>query len=508
MTLPHTVPPAQPPAQSPAPTPPPPSGRPRTKTILGWIAAGLVVVLLITVTGGYLLYRHLNGNITHLAIPDEPGVSHPVKLNKAQNILLIGSDTRAFAGGAKFGSEVAGARSDTAILVHLSAGGRKAVLVSIPRDSYVEIPACRLPGGGQSTPHHDKFNTAYSIGGPGCTIATVESLTHIHVDHFVEVNFQGFQRMVNALGGVDICLRKPINDPIRFVDGHYEGSGLVLPAGTSKLKGKQALAFVRARYGVGDGSDIGRIKDQQLFISAVIRKATSAGLLVDIPALYSFLDAATKSIRTDPKFGLPQLKSLADRLHGLKPGTVSLLTVPFLFNQPGVPAADIAWDPVKAPALWNALRLDQPLPGERRTSPTPAASATSAAGNGLTVPPSAITVRVLNGTGEAGIAHRVAAELVADGFNATAGNASTRGYTTTIVRYGSSRNESSLTVAAAVKGSTRELDPTLSGTIQLIIGSNFSGVVPVTVTPRASAPTPSPSPSLDVVTADQNVCST
>jgi LCP family protein required for cell wall assembly len=506
VTLPHTVPPEQTPT---APPPTPPGGRPRTKTILGWIAAGLVVVLVITVTGGYLVYRHLNGNITHYDAAGQELIKRPPKLTKAQNILLIGSDTRAFSGGSKFGRDVAGARSDTTILVHLSAGGRKAVLVSIPRDSYVEIPACRLPGGGQSTPHHDKFNTAYSIGGPACTIAAVESLTQVHIDHFVEVNFQGFQRMVNALGGVTVCISKPIYDPIRFVNGHYQGSNLNLKAGNDKLDGKTALKFVRARYGVGDGSDIGRIKDQQLFISAVIRKATSAGLLVNIPALYSFLDAATKSIRTDPKFGLPQLKSLADRLHGLKPGTVSLLTVPFLFNAPGVPAADVGWDPVKAPALWTALRTDRGLPGQPRPSPSTGAGSPASAGNGLTVPPSAITVRVLNGTGETGIAHRVAAQLAAEGFKATAGNASTRGYATTVVRYGNARNDSSRTVAAAVKGSTRELDPSLAGTVQLIIGSNFGGVVPVKVSPpRAAEPTPSPSPSFDVVTADQNICST
>jgi len=505
LTLHQPGPRTEPPA-APTVAPPVPAGRPRTQRILGWIALGLAAVLVVTVTGGYLVYRHLNGNITHLPIGDEPGAAHPVKLNKAQNILLIGSDTRAFAGGSKFGSEVGGARSDTTILVHLSAGGRKAVLVSIPRDSYVQIPACKTAAG-QSSPHMDKFNAAYSIGGPSCTIATVETLTHIHIDHFVEVNFQGFQRMVNALGGVNICLTKPINDPIVFVDGKYHGSGLQLPAGNSTLKGKQALAFVRARYGVGDGSDIGRIKDQQLFISAVIRKATSAGLLVDIPALYRFLDAATKSIRTDPKFGLSQLKGLADRLHGLKPGTVSLLTVPFLYNAPGVPSADIGWDPVKAPALWNALRRDQPLPGQSKPAASPSASPV---GNGLTIPPSAITVQVLNGTGETGIAHRVAAELAAEGFHAVPGNAATRGVTTTVVRYGSGRNESSMTVAAAVKGSTREADPTLRPTtIQLVIGSDFGGVVPVTVTPSTTpSANPSPAPSLDITTAGQDICST
>ena len=509
-TGPQTHPPAAPPA---------PVGRSRSKRILGWIALGLAVVLLVTVTGGYLVYRHLNGNITHAPITTEPGTSRPANLTKAQNILLIGSDTRDFKGGAAFGRDVGGARSDTTILVHLAAGGGRASLVSIPRDSYVEIPSCKLTTGstGNSTPHMDKFNVAYSLGGPACTIATVESLTGIRIDHFVEVNFQGFQRMVNALGGVTVCISKPIYDPIRFVNGHYQGSNLNLKAGHDELDGKTALEFVRARYGVGDGSDIGRIKDQQLFISAVIRKATSAGLLVNLPALYSFLDAATKSIRTDPGFGLSQLRGLADRLHGLRPGKVALLTVPIVYDAPGVPTADVSWDPVKAPALWSALRGDQPLPGQEPTAtptptpPTTASPTPSTTGPSLVVPPGEVTVRVLNGTGAPGIAHRVAAELGTDGFSASAGNAAAHNYTTTLVRYGAGRADSARTVAAAVPGATLQLDPALGSTVQLVIGQNFTSVQPVHVTPSATpsaTATPSSSPSLNVVTADQDVCST
>ena len=488
---------------TPAPLGTPHQPRPRharRKRILGWIALGLAVVLLLTVSGGVLVYKHLLGNITHQKI-DVVGKRAP-KLNKAQNILLIGSDSRDFKGGSAFGKEVGGARSDTTILVHLSSGGRKAVLVSIPRDSYVEIPACRLPSGGVSTPHYDKFNTAYNIGGPSCTIATVEHLTDVHIDHFVEVNFQGFQRMVNALDGVNICLSKPINDPIRYLDGHYIGSGLVLGAGHHTLKGKQALAFVRARYGIGDGSDLGRIKDQQLFISAVIRKATSDRLLFNPIGLYDFLDAATKSIRTDPGFGLSQMKDLADRLHGLKPGRVVLLTVPIIFDAPGVPSADVAWDPAKAPALWTALRTDQPLPGEV-TSPQPKASSPSSTVT-LTVPPSQITVRVLNGTGQSGIGHTVANELAAQGFTVSSGNADASTYRTTVVRYGSSRVQSSQTVAAAVPGSTRQLDTNLGSTVELILGSTFTRVAPVTISPVS--PTPSATPTIDTITADQDVC--
>ena len=220
MTLPQTgprmEPPAAPPATPPAAPPVVPARRPRTQRILGWIALGLAAVLVVTVTGGYLVYRHLNGNITHLDTRRSEPVKRPAKLNKAQNILLIGSDTRAFKGGSKFGGEVGGARSDTTILVHLSAGRTQGDAGQHPARLLRARSRRARRRGGQSTPHLDKFNSAYSIGGPACTIATVESLTSIHIDHFVEVNFQGFQRMVNALGGVNICLRKPINDPIRL----------------------------------------------------------------------------------------------------------------------------------------------------------------------------------------------------------------------------------------------------------------------------------------------------
>jgi LCP family protein required for cell wall assembly len=530
------APPTEPPSERPRrPAAPPPGGPPgttpvvlpgpaprsRTRRVLKWLAGGLAVVVLLTVVGGFVVYKHLEGNIVHLGISSEPKAVRPPNLTKAQNILLIGSDTRAFKGGAAFGTEVGGARSDTTILVHLSAGGKKAVLVSIPRDSYVQIPSCRItngagtatPGAGVSQPHMDKFNSAYSIGGPNCTIATVEALTHVRIDHFVEVNFQGFQRMVNALGGVNVCVRKPISDPIRYLNGHYIGSGLQMHAGVNRLVGKQALAFVRARYGIGDGSDIGRIKDQQLFISAVIRKATSAGLLVDIPRLYSFLDAATSSIRTDPGFSLTKLKALADRLHGLKPDKVILLTVPFVYDAPGVPSADIAWDPTRAPLLWAAIRDDQVLPGEVRTNPKPSASASPSAApsaDTLSVPPSAIHVTVLNGTGEAGFARRVAGELRGVGFDAGISYTRPGQFAQSVIRYGPTRADSARTLAAAVPGATLQEDPTLGSGLQLIAGANFTAVQAVHVAAPSLNPSASPSPSsstaLDLTNAASNVC--
>ena len=462
-----------------------------------------------TTAGAYLEYRRLNANIDHLK-PNIVGGRPAEGPGKSENVLLIGSDSRAFAGGAHFGSEVTGARSDTTILVHISADGKKAILVSIPRDTYTQIPRCHESGGRISSPQWNKFNAAYSIGGPSCTIATVEHLTHLRVDHFVEVNFLGFQRMVDALGGVKVCLSHAINDPVRTnpATGGTIGSGLVVSAGTHTFHGKDALGFVRARYAVGDGSDLGRIKNQQVFISAVIRKATSTGLILKPWKLLSFLNAATKSIRTDPGFGLGQLKKLAGELHGLTAGKVALLTVPLSNANAyvpigGVQASVVFWDKPRANALWHALRVDGPLPG---TAPKPRASASASATPSLVVQPSAIHVRVLNGTGEQGLAHKVAQDLAARGFVVDGvGDADSSGYTQTTVRYGTERNESSQTLAASVNAD-RQLDASLGSTLLLIVGSDYKGAQAVHVTTPSATPTPSA--SLDVVTADRAVCTT
>jgi LCP family protein required for cell wall assembly len=359
--------------------------RSRLRRALPWLAGGLAITVAIAGVGGYLVYRHLSSNIAHAAV-DVPGTRPNRAPGNAQNILLLGSDTRDFKGGAKFGSEITGARSDTTILVHISADGQHAVLVSIPRDTYTRIPACRLPGGKLSTPTMNRFNTAFSIGGPSCTIATTEHLTHLRIDHFVEVNFAGFQHMVDALGGVTVCLSQRIDDPVRInpATGHKVGSNFVGGPGDVTMNGQTALAFVRARYAVGDGSDLSRIKNQQVFMSAVIRKATSTGLLFHPWQLYHFLDAATKSILTDPGFGLTQLKKLAGDLHGLKPGKVDLLTVPLsnpnaYVDIGGVPASVVFWDKQRAAEIWNALRSDSPLPAfthkhHHKVQPTPSPS--------------------------------------------------------------------------------------------------------------------------------------
>jgi LCP family protein required for cell wall assembly len=485
--------------------------------MLKWTSLSLAVVIVVAGVGGFLIYRHLIGNIaTNPIVTLNSAPPKAATALKAENFLLIGSDSRAGASGkGTGGSNVPGARSDTSILMHIAGGGGGATLVSIPRDSYVAIPSCIGPDGTSHTsPTTGKFNTAFSIGGakygPSCEIATLESLTHIHIDHYAVVDFAGFKRMVDALGGVKMCIAHPLDDPVHFdpATGGDIGSNLHLPAGKSvQIDGFQALALMRARYAIGDGSDIGRIKRQQQFIGAMIRKATSSGLLVHIHELYDFLNATTKSITTDG-FGLGTMKKLASALQKAGSGSVQILTVP-LANPlpPGVPSADVAWDPTKSAELWSAIRNDTTIPGAKPTSsPSPSASPTpSTAGPPLSVPPSAIDVTVLNGTGVSGAAAKAAADLDAQGFHATVGgDASSSTFAATVVKYGPSKRQSSQTVAASIKGSKREADATLGSTIIVIVGTSYSGVTPVTIS--SGAPAPSPSKSLHVTTASQEGC--
>jgi len=500
---------------TPAASPPssPPHARSRRRTILKWTALSLTVIVVIAAVGGYLTYRHFIGNIaTNPIVTVGKQPTKAASATKAENFLLIGSDSRAGANGkGTGGGDIQGARSDTTILMHISAGDGKATLISIPRDSWVQIPAC-FEGDGKtkSAPQMNKFNTAFSIGGakygPSCEIATLESLTGIKIDHYAVVDFDGFKRMVDAIGGVKMCVAQPLNDPIVDVDGAYHGSGLKLPAGKSvEIDGDQALALMRARYNLGDGSDIERIKRQQQFIGAMIRKATSTTLLINPFKLIPFLNATTKSITTDG-FGLGTMKKLASALQKAGAGSVQILTVPLADPLPaGVPTADVAWDPTKSAELWKAIKDDTAIPGTKPTSsPSPSVSPSKSAAP-LTVPPSDITVTVLNGSGVKGAAANAAAALETQGFHATVGgDADSSTYASTVVKYGSSKVQSSQTVAESIPGSQRVSDDTLGSTITVIVGANYTGVHAVTI--GSATPTPTPTESLNVTTASKEGC--
>lgn len=318
-------------------------------------------------TGGAVIaYKHLEGNIaTEDFLPGDrptPEVKGPI------NVLVMGSDTREGANGKGIGGDTPGL-SDTTILLHLSANRKFAYGVSLPRDAMVQRPPCpRKNGNGVDPGGLTQFNAAYAIGGPACTVKTVEKLTNIRINHFVVVDFVGFKSMVNAINGVTVCVPEEVNDTI----GHIK-----LPAGTYKVTGQQALDYVRVRHDLGAPTgDIGRMKRQQTFISAMIKKVVSAGTLANPVRLLKFLDAATNSLTTDPAFAnLKQLSSLGSSLKNIGLDNIKFITVPW---EPWVQDPNrVAWKP-EASGLWRLIRRDRPLTPEFETDAVTPGSGTSA----------------------------------------------------------------------------------------------------------------------------------
>ncbi|WP_406304718.1 LCP family protein [Streptomyces sp. NBC_00885] len=322
---------------------------------LRWAALGTSVVVLAAAGVGWWFYRKLDANITTdtTAAAElrtyEKERPRPVSL-EAQNILLLGSDTRSGAGNSKYGRDDGGSqRSDTTILLHIAADRQSATAMSVPRDLMVDIPSCRKPDGTRTKPQFAQFNWAFEFGGAACTIRTVEGFTGIRIDHHMVVDFRGFKAMVDAVHGVEVCLKEPIDD----ADAH-----LRLRAGKQKLNGEQALGFVRARKSIGNGSDTERMERQQQFLGALVKKVQSNGVLLNPIRLYPVLDAATKSLTTDP--GLDSLRDLYDLTRSIRnvpTEKVQFLTVP---RQPysADPNRDELVEP-EASELFKRLREDR-----------------------------------------------------------------------------------------------------------------------------------------------------
>ncbi|MDT4957577.1 MAG: hypothetical protein QOD31_1376 [Pseudonocardiales bacterium] len=313
----------------------------------------LLLILAAGAAGGYE-YTKLNSQITRksVLVTHDPNIRNPARQQHAENFLVIGSDTRAGA-DAKYGN-AAGARSDTTMLVHLSPDRAKATIISIPRDAWVDIPTCTATDGSTVQEHTEMFNSAFSIGGPTCTIKTVQKLTGIAVTHFVEIDFSGFAAMVQAMGTVTICSPQAVSDPY---------SGLKLHPGQNPLDGAQALAYVRARETLGDGSDLGRIKRQQLFLGAVLRQATQGSMLSNPARLTKFLDAATKAITVDKNTSFSDLRTLATSLQGLDPRRVIFYTTPIAdpnYSPPGTTMTGrVLLDSVQGRVMYDSVINDK-----------------------------------------------------------------------------------------------------------------------------------------------------
>jgi LCP family protein required for cell wall assembly len=463
------------------------------------VTALCVTVAVLFVTGSvsaFVVYQKLNGNITQEDVdrlitghrPDK--VKVPDAPEEPLNILLLGSDERS--GQAAENSTVSGRRSDTTILLHLAADRQSAVMVSIPRDTMVPIPSCKRSDGTVLAAHPvAMFNSAFSEAGAACTIKTVEQLTDIRIDHHVVVDFGGFKDMVDALGGVKVCVPEDVHDP----DSHLD-----LTKGIHNVKGQQALAYVRTRHALGNGGDIDRISRQQAFLGSMVNKIKSKGLLLRPDRLLSFLGAATNSITTDPGLGnLNALRRLAQDVKGIDTRNVTFLTAP---NEAYPADPNRVQLKPKAAEVWNALRLDDPLPGKE---PKPTATATPA-GPPLVTAPSSIRVEVLNGSGVTGAAAELAKKLEAAGFVVVrVGDADRSDYPTTQVLHDPAYDESGRTLGASITGSTVTEDISLGSTLRVIVGADSPDVVAVHV--AGATGSPSPTETLDVRSADQDICS-
>ncbi|WP_043615151.1 LCP family protein [Nonomuraea candida] len=429
----------------------------RRRRWLRWVLAVTVTVVLLVAGVAVAVYARLTGNITYEDLaPDDLGTTRPPKVaGTAMNILVVGSDQRD-GKNARYG-RVAGERTDTIMLAHVSSKRDNAMVISFPRDSLVQLPACRATRGlpGQQA-HLGMINESFNSGGIGCTWKTIESLTGIHIDHFVKVDFTGFKGIVDAVGGVEVCLPEPVDDKKAL---------LRLPAGRQTLSGEQALGYVRARYSLGDGSDIGRIQRQQMFIASMAKKAMSGETLTDPAKLMSLLDAATKSITTDRGLTTGVMTDLAVSLQGLDIGRLRFITTPWHYSltQPG----RVEWVQPQARKLFQIVARDQSVEGIK--------------GGQAKVSRSKIQIELRNGTWRSGLATEVAAFLEQRGYHiAKIGDTRSKPHAKTTVVYGPNGETRVPTLTGDLRRpATRAMPGARTNRLILVIGDDWKGLKPL-----------------------------
>jgi LCP family protein required for cell wall assembly len=468
-----------------APPPPEPPVRGRRWRVLGWLSIAASVLLVLGSLTAYGFWRRLDGQIARENVDGKLGDDRPAKLNNSMNILLMGSDSRA-GENARYGTEE-GQRSDTTILLHLSPGGERAIGMSFPRDSMVQIPSCEKTGGGTAPARLDMINSAYAQGGPACTWKTIESITNIRIDHYVEVDFAGFKRVVDALDGVEICVPRAVNDP---------KAELHLRAGRQTVRGDQALGYVRTRTGgLGDGSDLSRIQRQQAFMASVVKKATDRGMLTDPGKTYGFLSAVASSIKADDRLTLSAMQRLAGGLRGISAGKVRFVTVPVQAYPPDPNRVQI--NQAVAGPLFQAIRKDNTVP---EPAPVPAQQGRPNAPRQPPVPPAQVQVAVYNATRTDGLGQRTAEQLEEKGFKVvkvgTRKQASATAKTQILFGPGAQRQAAAL--AAAMPGHPpKPYAAGKPGQVYLIVGKDGADL------PGAAKPVPKVAGE---IRADQDVC--
>ncbi|RVU18547.1 LytR family transcriptional regulator [Streptomyces antnestii] len=404
------------------------------------------------------------------------------------NVLLVGTDGRdkiTPAERAKY--RLGGAPchcTDTIMIVHLSADQDRASIVSLPRDSYAEIPPhTDQTTGKQHQQHPVKLNAAYAEGGPHLTVRTVEHMTGVKIDHYLEVDFTSFMKTVDVLGGVDICTAKPLKDSY---------TGLDMAVGTHRLDGGQALQYVRARHTDGAG-DLGRMQRQQRFLAALIAKTTSSGVLLNPVKFREVASTLLSSVRADKGFGTDQMVELARAMRGFSPSSSDFTTVPVgnvSFPVKGI-GSTVKWDPVKSKKLFQTLRDDKPLAVHHQRKEETVVG----------VAPEQIRVQVENGTMSPGLGKTVDAQLRGTGFRTSGApaNAAQRTAQHTVVLYDPRWDRSAKALAAALPGARLQAVNGQGPVLKVLAGPDFKAVQAVRAEDAHQG-------EFGTVTGDQVVC--
>ncbi|MEV6251151.1 LCP family protein [Streptomyces sp. NPDC051742] len=462
------------------------------------MATALSVAVLAAGGIGHAVVTGLDTGITRVDpfkdMKNRPQAGH------GMNILVVGTDGRdRITPEEKAKYKLGGAPchcTDTVMLVHISEDRERASVVSLPRDSYAEMPEhTDLTSGRKHQAHPVKLNAAYAEGGPGLTVRTVESMTGVKIDHYLEVDFTSFMRTVDAVGGVQICTTRAVKDAY---------SGLDLPAGTHELDGGQALQYVRSRH-IDGAADIGRMQRQQRFLAALIERTTSGGVLLNPVRFREVATTMLGSVRADEDFGTDQLFALAKAMRGFTPASSEFVSVPIgdmSFPVKGI-GSTVKWDASKAQKLFQALREDRPLtPVKPGSSGSSGSSEKAPKDIVVDVAPRTVRVQVYNGTRTDGLGRKVDDALRGTGFDTTRTPATAAGKerARTVVEYDPRWDRSAKTLAAALPGAELKAVAGRGGTLRVTVGADYKGVRAVRAEDAGR------SGPFEAVTGDRVVC--
>jgi LCP family protein required for cell wall assembly len=495
--------------------PEPHRGRRRTM-VAGRAAAALIAVLALALTGGAWQWQSSKNSLLNRVSAldrDSRDIVDPNAQFGDENFLIVGVDSRAGANlemGAGTPEDAGGARSDTVMLVNIPANRERVVAVSFPRDLEIEPMQCEPwnPDTGEYGPITDpespmygaeevyteyKLNSAYAVGGPKCLVKVIQKLSGLSVNRFMAVDFAGFSKMVDALGGVEVCSTTPLED--------YE-LGTVLPnAGRQMVDGHTALNYVRARQVTTEtNGDYGRIKRQQLFLSSLLRSLISKEVFFSLPKLNNVVNMFIEDSYVD-NINTKELVDLGQSIQGVAAGRITFVTVPTVGYADEYGNETPRIEDVRA--LFDAIINDDPLPEEKNADNTPVpgtpestvsaspesdqtsepstsdpAAPSSELVDAVTTNPQDITVQVSNSTGQDGLGSTAATELQTHGFNVTTPDDYPGPLDTTTVFFSPGNEQAAATVASSFTDPTIERVTGMGDVIQVVLGSDFYSVAP------------------------------